>query len=30
MTGEIVHVDCGFRSVAFGLAAVGVEPGGAG
>ena len=30
MTGEIVHVDCGFRSVAFGLAAVGVEPGSAG
>jgi enoyl-[acyl-carrier protein] reductase I len=30
MTGEIVHVDCGFRSVAFGLAAVGVESGAAG
>jgi len=30
MTGEIVYVDCGFRSVAFGLAAVGVEPGNAG
>jgi enoyl-[acyl-carrier protein] reductase I len=30
MTGEVVYVDCGFRSVAFGLAAVGVEPGGAG
>jgi enoyl-[acyl-carrier protein] reductase I len=29
MTGEIVHVDCGFRAVAFGLAAVGVDPGGA-
>jgi enoyl-[acyl-carrier protein] reductase I len=27
ITGEIIHVDCGFRSVAFGLAAVGVEPG---
>jgi enoyl-[acyl-carrier protein] reductase I len=27
MTGEIVHVDCGFSSVAFGLAAVGAEPG---
>ena len=25
MTGEIVYVDCGFRSVAFGLAAVGAE-----
>ena len=30
MTGEVVHVDCGFRSVAFGLAAVGVESGGGG
>jgi enoyl-[acyl-carrier protein] reductase I len=26
ITGEIVHVDCGFRAVAFGLAAVGAEP----
>ncbi len=26
ITGEIVYADCGFRSVAFGLAAVGAEP----
>jgi enoyl-[acyl-carrier protein] reductase I len=30
ITGEIVFVDCGFRAVAFGLAAVGAEPGQAG
>jgi enoyl-[acyl-carrier protein] reductase I len=30
MTGQVVHVDCGFSAVAFGLAAVGGDAGGAG